>query len=360
MIMQMSLSILFQVHTHSLNMNNLVTQLRISYLGLWKCMSHFHISCTISNYLFRLKEIAAAYPANPVRLLKALITKDSGGKWQDAPSNNCNQSNNVGQSSKVVSKDAKHDNKGQNKWYVYLCVDTMDMQTHIPPQASGTFWCPPNLATTSWGSWSCWWGLGITQTPMAGPCCIIDMCWNHPVQGSPIWSLPWWNPLIQHPWCMERLDECEIVEGRRPNTIEHIWTSVYQLSHWSSIKHWWSWRLHHETSLVPAWKDRYFWPSAVSLFYFIFFKFIVHGGLCPKVHICLTVLGCPRPPNTNQHESNLSSFPTTSSTALHFNPWIPCYMADLLQASNVVTIRYCSTLLCLMSTPRHWCPEKQV
>ena len=69
-----------------------------------------------------------------------------------------------------------------------------------------------------------------------------------------------------------------------------------------------------------------------------FFKFIVHGGLCPKVHICLTVLGHLRPPNTNQHESNLSSFPTTSSTALHFNPWIPCCMADLLQALNVVHV----------------------
>ena len=149
MIMQMSLTILFQVHTHSLNMNNSVTRLRISYLGLQKPMSHFHMSRTISNYSFRLKEIAAAYPANPVRLWKAPVTKDSGGKQRDALSNNHNQSDNVSQSSKVISKDAKHENKGQNKWYVHLCIDSMDMQTHIPPQASGTFWCPPNLTTTS-------------------------------------------------------------------------------------------------------------------------------------------------------------------------------------------------------------------
>ena len=191
MITQMSLAILFQVHTHSPNMNNLVTRLRISYLGLQKHTSHFHMSCTISNYSFRLKEIATAYPANPVRLWKAPVTKDSRGKWWDAPSNNCNQSDNVRQSSKVVSKDAKHDNKGQNKWYVHLCMDAMDMQTHIPPQASGTFWHPPNLATTLWGSWSCWSGLGITQTPMAGPCCVMATCQSHPVQGSLIQSLPW-------------------------------------------------------------------------------------------------------------------------------------------------------------------------
>ena len=255
MIMQMSLSILFQVHTHSPNMNNSVTRLRISYLGLWKRMSHFHMSCTISNYFFRLKEIAAAYPAYPVRLLKALVTKDSGGKQQNAPSNNCNQSDNVGQSSKVVSKDAKHDNKGWNKWYVHLCMDVMDTQTHIPPQASRTFQHPPNLATTSWGSWFCWSSLGITWTPMVGPCCIMAMRQSHPVQGSPIRSLPWWNPLVWHPWCMERLDECKTFEGRHPNTIRHIQTSAYQLSRQSSIKHQQHWRLHHETSLVLAWKD---------------------------------------------------------------------------------------------------------
>ena len=112
MITQMSLAILFQVHTHSLNMNNSVTQLRISYLGLQKHMSHFHMSHTISNYSFRLKEITTAYPANLVRLWKALVTKDSGRKRWDALSNNCNRSDNVRQSSKVVSKDAKHDNKG--------------------------------------------------------------------------------------------------------------------------------------------------------------------------------------------------------------------------------------------------------
>ena len=270
MITQMSLPILFQVHTHSPNMNS-VTWLRISYLGLQKHTSHFHTSCTISNYFFRLKEITTAYPANPVKLLKALVTKDSGGKQWDAPSNNHNWSNNVRQSSKVISKDAKHDNKGQNKWYVHLCVDVMDTQTHIPPQASRTFQHPPNLATTSWGSWSCWRGLGITQTPMAGPCCIMATHWSHPVQGSPIWSLPWWNLLVRHPWHMERLDECKTVKGECPNTIGHIQTSAYWLSCWSSIKHWQSWRLHHETSLVPAWKDGYFWPSAVSL---------LAGGIC--------------------------------------------------------------------------------
>ena len=142
----------------------LSTWLRISYLGLQKHTSHFHMSCTISNYFFRLKEITTAYPANPVRLLKALVTKDSGGKQWDAPSNNHNWSDNVRQSSKVISKDAKHDNKGQNKWYVHLYVDAMDTQTHVPPQASRTFWHPPNLATTSWGSWSCWRGLGIIWT----------------------------------------------------------------------------------------------------------------------------------------------------------------------------------------------------
>ena len=175
MIMQMSLAILFQVHTHSPNMNNSVTWLRISYLGLQKCTSHFHMSRTISNYSFRLKEITAAYPANPVRLLKAPVTKNSGGKQQDAPSNNCNQLDNVRQSSKVISKDAKHENKGQNKQYVHLCMDAMDTQTHILPQASGTFQCPPSLTTTLWGSRFCWSSLGITRTPMAGPCCIMAM-----------------------------------------------------------------------------------------------------------------------------------------------------------------------------------------
>ena len=265
MIMQMSLAILFQVHTHSPNMNNSVTRLRISYLGLQKCMSHFHMFCTISNYSFRLKEIAAAYPANPVRLWKAPVTKDSSGKWQDAPSDNRNWSDNVRQSSKVISKDEKHDNKGQNKRYVHLCMDAMDTQTHIPSQVSRTFRHPPNLATTLWGSWTCWSSLGITQNPMAGPCCIMATCWSHPVQGSLIRSLPWWNLLVWHLCHMERLDECKTFEDGCPNTIGHIQTSAYQLSCWSSIKHQWSWRLRHETSLVPAWKDGYFWPSAVSL-----------------------------------------------------------------------------------------------
>ena len=216
MIMQMSLAILFQVHTYSLNMNNSVTWLRISYLGLQKRTSHFHMSCTISNYSFRLMEIATAYPANPARLWKALVTKDSGRKQWDAPSNNHNWSDNVRQSSKVVSKDAKHDNKGQNKQYVHLCMDAMDMQTHTPPQASGTPTLQP-LHEEAGLAGAAWVSLG-----MAGPCCIMATCWSHPVQGSPIRSLPWWNLLVQYPWCMERLDECKTFEDRHPNTIEHI------------------------------------------------------------------------------------------------------------------------------------------
>ena len=170
-IMQMSLSILLQVYTHSPNMNSLVTKSRILYLGLQKCTSHFHVSLTISNFFFGLMEIATAYLANPVKLLKAPITMDSSRQQQDAPSNNCNQSDNIGQSSKVISMDAKHGNKVQNKWYVHWGMDVIDTHTHIPPQASRTFWCPSTLqplfeeaglAGVAWVSLRPqWWALAV-------------------------------------------------------------------------------------------------------------------------------------------------------------------------------------------------------
>ena len=74
-------------------------------------------------------EIATVYPANPVKLLKALITKNSSRQQWDAQSNKCNQSDNVGQPSKVVSLDVKHGNKVQNKWYVHQGIDAID--THV-------------------------------------------------------------------------------------------------------------------------------------------------------------------------------------------------------------------------------------